>query len=46
MPGDVQEPCGCGTEGHDEWAQWGCADGWTGKSQWSFPILMTLSGYL
>ena len=26
VPGGVQEPCGCGTEGCG-W--WGCADGWT-----------------
>ena len=25
IPGSAQEPCGCGTEGHGWWAQWGWA---------------------
>jgi len=29
VPGDLQEPWGCGTEGHGQWAWWGWADGWT-----------------
>ena len=29
VPGGVQEPCGCGTEGRGQWAWWGWADGWT-----------------
>ena len=28
IPGGVQEPCGCGTEGRGWWAWWGWADGW------------------
>jgi len=30
VPGGVEEPCGCGTEGRGQWARWGWADGWTG----------------
>ena len=30
VPGGVEEPCGCGTEGCGQWAWWGWADGWTG----------------
>jgi len=29
IPGGVQEPCGCGTEGHGQWAGGGWAAGWT-----------------
>jgi len=28
VPGGVQEPHGCGTERHDQWAWWGWADDW------------------
>jgi len=30
VPGGVQEPCRCGTEGRGEWAWWGWVDCWTG----------------
>ena len=42
VPGGVQEPWRCGTEGRGLWARWGWAGGWTGWSQWSFPTLMIL----
>jgi len=29
VPGGVPELCGCGTEGHGQWARWGWAGGWT-----------------
>ena len=29
VPGGVEEPCGCGTEGCGQRAWWGWADGWT-----------------
>ena len=29
VPGGVEEPCGCGTEGHGQWAWWGWAGSWT-----------------
>jgi len=28
IPRGVQEPCGCGTEGHGQWAWWGWISGW------------------
>jgi len=40
VPGDVQEPCGRGTEGCGQWAWWGWVGSWTRWSQWSFPTLM------
>ena len=41
VPGGVQEPCGCGTEGRGKWAWWGWAGIWT-RSERSFLTLMTL----
>ncbi len=29
VPGGVQEPWRCGTEGRGQWAWWGWAGGWT-----------------
>ena len=28
VPGGVEEPCGCGTEGRGQWVWWGWADSW------------------
>jgi len=30
VPGGVQEPCGCGTEGRGQGTWWRSADGWIG----------------
>jgi len=29
VPGGVQEPCGCGSEGHGQWPWWEWVCGWT-----------------
>ena len=42
ISGDVQEPCGCGTEGRGQWAWWGLVDGRMRWSERSFPTLMML----
>ena len=38
--GGVQEPCGCGTEGHGQWCD-GLLVG-LGSLKWSFPTVMIL----
>ena len=42
IPGGVQEPWGCGTEGRGQWTQWGWAGGWIWCPERFFPTLMIL----
>ena len=45
IPGSVQEPCGCGTEGCGQWAWWGELKAGRDDLRRSFPTVMILCFY-